>query len=144
MKLLIQRVISAKVEVGGSVTGEIGRGLLILFGAGQGDTPEDCVRLASKVSRLRIFEDENGKTNLSIKDVGGKILSVSQFTLLADCSHGNRPSFTLAAEPGLAKSLYERFNSELEGLGLTVRTGVFGARMELSLVNDGPFTVSLE
>lgn len=98
MKIVIQRVLGAQVEVGGEVVGKIAKGYLILFGAADGDTDEDSRRLADKISKLRIFEDENGKTNLSIFDVGGEVLSVSQFTLLADCSHGNRPSFTKAAQ----------------------------------------------
>lgn len=144
MKIVIQRVREAKVEVENSIVGEIKKGYLILFGAGQGDSDLDCVRLAEKISKLRIFEDGNGKTNLSIKDVGGEILSVSQFTLLADCSHGNRPSFTNAAPPNEANRLYELFNAELEKRGLSVETGIFGADMRVSLVNDGPFTVVLE
>ena len=112
--------------------------------AADGDTDEDSRRLADKISKLRIFEDENGKTNLSIFDVGGEVLSVSQFTLLADCSHGNRPSFTKAAKPQEANRLYELFNSELRAKGLNVQTGVFGADMKVGLINDGPFTVVLE
>lgn len=144
MKIVIQRVLSAKVEVKGEVTGKIGRGYLILFGAAAGDTPNDAKRLAAKISKLRIFEDENGKTNLSIKDVSGNILSVSQFTLLADCSHGNRPSFINAAPPEQANELYELFNDELRSCDIKVETGIFGADMKVSLINDGPFTVMLE
>lgn len=144
MKIIIQRVLEAQVRVEGETTGSIGKGYLILFGAGQGDCDADCVRLAEKISKLRIFEDENGKTNLSIKDVGGQILSVSQFTLLADCTHGNRPSFTNAAPPQEANRLYELFNEELRRRGLHVETGIFGADMKVSLLNDGPFTVVLE
>lgn len=144
MKIIIQRVEEARVEVDGGTVGEIKKGYLILFGAGLTDSDADCKRLAEKISKLRIFEDENGKTNLSIKDVGGEILSVSQFTLLADCSHGNRPSFTNAAPPQEANRLYELFNDELRNHGLNVETGVFGADMRVSLVNDGPFTVVLE
>lgn len=144
MKIIIQRVLEAKVEVGGEITGKIGKGFLILFGAASGDTDGDCSRLAEKISKLRIFEDENGKTNLSINQVGGDILSVSQFTLLADCSHGNRPSFTNAAPPDEANRLYKLFNSELRAKGIKVETGIFGADMKVSLINDGPFTVALE
>lgn len=144
MKIVIQRVLNARVEVAENTTGEIGRGFLILFGAAIGDTEADATRLAAKIAKLRIFEDENGKTNLSINDVGGEILSVSQFTLLADCSHGNRPSFINAAPPQQANALYEHFNNELRRCGLRVETGVFGADMKVSLINDGPFTVVLE
>ncbi len=144
MKIVIQRVLQAQVEVGGEVVGKISKGFFILFGAADGDTDADAIRLAGKISKLRIFEDENGKTNLSIFDVGGEVLSVSQFTLLADCSRGNRPSFAKAARPDEAKRLYELFNSELRANELTVQTGVFGADMKVTLVNDGPFTVVLE
>lgn len=144
MKIIIQRVLKASVEVGGETVGSIDKGFLILFGAAVNDTEADCVRLAEKISKLRIFEDENGKTNLGIKDVGGKILSVSQFTLLADCSHGNRPSFINAARPETAVPLYEKFNDELRKHGLHVETGIFGADMKVELINDGPFTVILE
>ncbi|MCD8106967.1 MAG: D-tyrosyl-tRNA(Tyr) deacylase [Oscillospiraceae bacterium] len=143
MKTVIQRVNRASVTVEGEVKGSIGKGFLILFGAEPADTDEDCSKLAEKISKLRIFEDENGKTNLSIKDVGGDILSVSQFTLLADCSHGNRPSFIGAAKPDEANRLYEKFNSELRARGLRVETGVFGAHMVVDLENDGPFTIVL-
>lgn len=144
MKIIIQRVLKASVEVGGETVGSIDKGFLILFGAAVNDTEADCVRLAEKISKLRIFEDENGKTNLGIKDVGGEILSVSQFTLLADCSHGNRPSFINAARPETAVPLYEKFNDELRKHGLHVETGIFGADMKVELINDGPFTVILE
>ena len=143
MKTVIQRVNHASVKVDGEVKGNIEKGFLILFGAEPEDTDEDCAKLAEKISKLRIFEDENGKTNLSIKDVGGDILSVSQFTLLADCSHGNRPSFIGAAKPDEANRLYERFNDELRLRGIKVETGVFGAHMIVELENDGPFTIVL-
>lgn len=144
MKIIIQRVLKASVEVEGETVGSIDKGFLILLGAAVNDTEADCVRLAEKISKLRIFEDENGKTNLGIKDVGGEILSVSQFTLLADCSHGNRPSFINAARPETAVPLYEKFNDELRKHGLHVETGIFGADMKVELINDGPFTVILE
>lgn len=144
MKIVIQRVAHAQTVVDGRIVSKIQKGFLILFGAGIGDTDADCVRLAEKISKLRIFEDENGKTNLSIKDAGGEIMSVSQFTLLADCSHGNRPSFTKAAPPQEANRLYELFNSELRARGLHVETGIFGADMKVTLLNDGPFTIVLE
>ena len=144
MKAVIQRVLSASVSVGGSVTGKIGRGFLILLGVGSGDTEESCRRLAAKISKLRIFADESGKTNLSLKDVGGEVLAVSQFTLFADCSHGNRPSFFEAAEPETANRLYERFCLELSALGFEPQRGVFGADMKIDMTADGPFTVLLE
>ncbi|MCD7772317.1 MAG: D-tyrosyl-tRNA(Tyr) deacylase [Oscillospiraceae bacterium] len=143
MKTVIQRVNRASVTVDGNVVGKIERGFLVLFGAEPTDTDDDCVKLAEKISKLRIFEDENGKTNLSIKDVRGDILSVSQFTLLADCSHGNRPSFIGAAKPDEANRLYEKFNEELRLRGIKVETGVFGAHMTVNLENDGPFTIVL-
>lgn len=145
MRAVIQRVTSAKVEVEGKVTGEIGKGFLILFGVGQEDTEADCDKLADKISKLRIFADENDKTNLSINDVGGDILCVSQFTLYADCHHGNRPSFIYAGKPEMptdfmntsAKSVARKFQARIE-------KGVFGADMKVSLLNDGPFTIILE
>ena len=118
---------------------------MILFGAAQGDTDADCEKLADKVSKLRIFSDENGKTNLSINDVGGDMLIVSQFTLLADCHHGNRPSFIGAGKPDEADRLYELFKAKCsEKISGKVEGGVFGAKMQVSLVNDGPFTILLE
>lgn len=144
MRAVVQRVTRAKVEVDGKVTGEIKKGFLVLVGFTHGDTEADCIRVAKKISGLRIFSDENDKINLSLKDVEGDILCVSQFTLYADCSHGNRPSFTKAAKPQEANRLYELFNSELRAKGLNVQTGVFGADMKVGLINDGPFTVVLE
>lgn len=145
MKAVIQRVTSAKVEVGGKVTGEIGKGFLILLGVGQEDSEEDCDRLADKISKLRIFADKNGKTNLSINDAGGDILAVSQFTLYADCRHGNRPSFINAGKPDKANRLYERFSAACRSrISGKVENGIFGADMTVSLVNDGPFTIVLE
>ena len=144
MRVVLQRVKHASVEIDGQLTGAIERGYLLLVGFGRDDVPEKVVRMVQKIKKLRLFEDENGKTNLSIFDVGGEVLSVSQFTLLADCSHGNRPSFTKAAKPQEANRLYELFNSELRAKGLNVQTGVFGADMKVGLINDGPFTVVLE
>lgn len=144
MKVVIQRVSKAEVKVDGEAVGKIDKGFMIFFGVGTGDTDADCARLAEKISKLRIFEDENGKTNLSLKDVSGQILSISQFTLLADCSHGNRPSFINAAPPQEANRLYELFNSEFRARGLHVETGIFGADMKVTLLNDGPFTIILE
>ncbi len=143
MRAVVQRVTQAKVEVDGKVTGEIKNGFLVLVGFTHGDTEADCIRVAKKISGLRIFSDENDKINLSLKDVEGDILCVSQFTLYADCSHGNRPSFTNAARPDLAEPLYEFFCKELEKYAHTER-GIFGADMKVSLLNDGPFTVIIE
>lgn len=144
MKAVIQRVTRASVTVDGDIVGKIGKGYLVLFGVGDGDTRADCDRLAAKLIKLRIFEDENGKTNLSIGDVGGEMLIVSQFTLYADCSHGNRPSFTSAGKPDLANGLYEYFCEKVSESGINVQRGVFGADMKVELLNDGPFTVILE
>lgn len=144
MKAVIQRVTRASVTVDGDIVGKIGKGYLVLFGVGDGDTRADCDRLAAKLIKLRIFEDENGKTNLSIGDVGGEMLIVSQFTLYADCSHGNRPSFASAGKPDLANGLYEYFCEKVSESGINVQRGVFGADMKVELLNDGPFTVILE
>lgn len=145
MKLVIQIVDNAKVDVNNKTVGKIGKGYLVLVGVGQNDTKSDADILAKKLYGLRIFEDSNGKTNLSLADVDGDILSVSQFTLFADCSHGRRPSFIYAGAPEQAKSLYEYFNSSLETLsGKKVETGIFGADMKVSLLNNGPFTIILD
>ena len=145
MRALIQRVKNARVTVEGNVTGEISQGFLILLGVSPDDSEKDCDRLADKISGLRIFSDENDKINLSIKDVEGEILVVSQFTLYADCRKGNRPSFTNAAKPELADRLYEYFvNVCRKKITSHVQTGVFGADMKVELLNDGPFTVMLE
>lgn len=144
MKILIQRVTHARVEADGIVTGAVDRGVLILIGFTHEDTPEQASRLAHKSATLRIFEDEEGKINRSLLDIRGEALVVSQFTLYADCSTGRRPSFTKAAPPETAKPLYERFVEELRKKGIGTETGIFGARMEISLINDGPFTVLLE
>lgn len=145
MKAWVQRVTEAAVDIGGERVAEIGKGYLILFGVTHGDTEAMADRLARRVVALRIFEDENGKTNRSIADVGGSIVVVSQFTLYADTKHGNRPGFSAAARPELANPLYELFVSKLRGaLGADrVGTGRFGAEMRVSLVNDGPFSVEL-
>lgn len=140
MRTVVQRVTNAKVEVEGKTVGSIGKGFLVLAGFTHNDTEKDCVRCAKKIAGLRIFSDENGKINLSLKDVGGEILCISQFTLYADCCHGNRPSFTEAARPEAAEPLYELFCRELEKYVHTER-GIFGADMKVSLLNDGPFTV---
>lgn len=143
MKLVIQRVTRAAVSVEGKTVGAIKRGYLVLFGAGAEDTDADCERLAKKLISLRIFSDENGKTNLSLKDVGGELLIISQFTLYADCRKGNRPNFLQAMEPVEANRLYEYFCGLCEKEVRTER-GVFGADMRVELVNDGPFTIILE
>lgn len=144
MKAVIQRVSHASVTVDGAEIAAIGKGYLVLLGVGQEDTREAADRIAKKLSALRIFEDENGKTNLSIKDVGGEVLVVSQFTLYADTSRGNRPGFTLAAKPEIANGLYEYFVGQCEKNGLRVQHGQFGADMKVELLNDGPFTIILE
>ena len=145
MKIVLQRVKSASVAIEGSVVGEIDQGLLLLVGVGPDDTRDDASYLARKIAGMRIFSDENGKMNLSIDQVGGKILSVSQFTLFADTKKGNRPSFTGAASPEAANKLYEEFNEILlTEYGLIVETGEFGADMQVSLVNDGPVTILLD
>lgn len=144
MRALIQCVTNAHVDVEGETIGEIGRGMLILLGVGQDDTEAQVEKLWSKISRLRIFEDGNGKTNLSLSDVSGSVLVVSQFTLYANCKKGNRPSFTDAARPPKANQLYEAFVAQARQDIDRVETGRFGAMMEVSLVNDGPFTVWLD
>lgn len=145
MRLVIQRVSYADVKVDGRVVGEIGNGFMILFGAAEGDSREDADRLAAKIAGLRIFSDENGKTNLSIMDTGGDILCVSQFTLCADCHKGNRPSFINAMQPDLADEMYRYFCDKCKELiGCRVERGIFGADMKVSLDNDGPFTIVLD
>ena len=143
MRIVVQRVTRASVTVDGEVVGAIAQGLLVLLGIATDDTPEDVDRLAGKVARLRIFEASDGKFDRSVLDVGGEILVVSQFTLLADTAKGNRPGFSDAARPEVAKPLVERFCAALSGHGISVATGVFGARMSVELVNDGPVTIVL-
>lgn len=145
MKLVVQRVLSADVKVDEKTVGEIKKGYLVLMGVGIGDNEADADRLAEKLVKLRIFSDENDKINLSLKDVSGELLIVSQFTLYADCRKGNRPSFVNAEEPRRANELYEYFVRKCRALtDSAVETGIFGADMKVSLVNDGPFTVILE
>ncbi len=144
MKIVLQRVSSASVTVDGEICGKIGTGYLVLLGVGQGDTEEDCRRLADKIINLRIFSDENDKINLSLNDVGGDLLIVSQFTLYADCRKGNRPNFIQAGKPDEAERLYNYFADYCRSKGKHVETGIFGADMKVQLVNDGPFTVILE
>ena len=144
MKLVIQRVKNAKVDVDGKTVGSIERGFLVLLGVTHTDTKETADYLVKKLCKLRVFEDENKKMNLSIKDVGGQILIVSQFTLYADCSGGNRPSFVNAAKPDLANELYEYFCEKCKEEEIEVQKGIFGADMKVSLLNDGPVTIILE
>ncbi len=144
MRVVLQRVRKASVSVDGDVVGEGGRGLVILLGVADGDDEAAAERLAGKVVRMRIFENEDGRFDRSLLDVGGEALVVSQFTLIADTRKGNRPSFTAAAAPEVAEPLYERFCRALENEGVRVARGVFGARMEVSLVNDGPVTIVLD
>jgi D-aminoacyl-tRNA deacylase len=143
MRAVCQRVSRAEVRVDGEVTGRIGAGLAVLLGIARGDAHDDADRLAGKIARLRIFEGDTGKFDRSLLDTGGAALVVSQFTLLADTRKGNRPSFTNAAPPDEAGPLYERFCDALASLGVTVARGVFGARMAVELVNDGPVTIVL-
>ena len=144
MRIVIQRVNRASVKIAGNTVGQIRKGLLLLVGLKEGDEADIVKKAAAKIAKMRIFEDENGKTNLAIKDVDGQILSVSQFTLLADTKKGNRPSFIKAMRPPKSKKLWEQFNKELEKLCLTVETGEFGADMQVDLENDGPFTIVLD
>jgi D-tyrosyl-tRNA(Tyr) deacylase len=144
MRFVIQRVTHASVSVDSEVTGQIGKGFLVLIGVGQGDTRAEADRLIKKMTGLRIFEDEAGKTNLSLSDVGGALLLVSQFTLYANCKKGNRPSFTEAALPALAEELYEYIIAECKKKVTVVETGRFGAEMKVELCNDGPFTIILD
>ena len=144
MRAVIQRVSEASVTVDGHVTGSVGRGLLVLVGVGHADTPETAAAMAGKVARMRIFSDAEGKMNLSVQDVGGGVLAVSQFTLLADARKGNRPSFIDAAPPEQANALYEAFCQALAALGVPVAKGIFGAHMDVRLVNDGPVTIVLD
>lgn len=144
MKFVIQRVKNAQVDVDNKTTGKIDKGFLVLIGVTHTDTKEIADYLIKKLINLRVFEDENGKMNLSLNDVKGSLLLVSQFTLYADCSHGNRPSFTEAAKPDFANELYEYIISECKKEIDNVETGIFGADMKVSLVNDGPVTIIME
>ncbi len=144
MKLVVQRVKEASCTVNDQVTGQIEQGYMVLVGFGQDDSETTAEKMATKLSKLRIFEDENQKMNLSIFDVKGKILSISQFTLYADCKKGNRPSFTDARGGNEATKLYDYFNQCLRNLGLVVETGIFGADMQIRLLNDGPVTIIMD
>jgi len=144
MRLVVQRVSSASCEVDGKITGKIDNGFMVLCGITHDDTKENADFLAKKLCNLRVFEDENEKMNLNIKQVGGKILVISQFTLYADTTQGNRPSFINAAKPDYANELYEYFMDKCREEGLEVEKGIFGAHMNISLVNSGPVTIMLE
>ena len=144
MRAVVQRVTNADVKIDGRVNGKIYDGLLVLLGVGNGDTEEDMKYIADKIIKLRIFSDENDKMNLSLEDVGGSMLVISQFTLYGDCSHGRRPYFGNAMEPVSANEMYEKFVAYIREQGIHTETGEFGADMKVSLTNDGPVTIILE
>ena len=144
MRAVVQRVTHASVTEDGELLGRIGKGFMILLGVADGDTVQLAEKMADKICRLRIFEDENGKTNLSLADVEGELLIISQFTLYADCHKGNRPSFTKAGAPQMAESLYKRFMERCRQYVDVVEKGQFGADMKVELLNDGPFTLMLD
>jgi D-tyrosyl-tRNA(Tyr) deacylase len=144
MRAVVQRVKKGVVKTNGETVGRIGQGLLVLLGVAGDDSADDADYLANKIINLRIFEDENGKMNRSLLETGGELLAVSQFTLLADCRKGRRPSFVRAAEPEKANGLYEKFVEQIRQNGVAVQTGRFQARMEVALVNDGPVTIIIE
>lgn len=144
MRVVLQRVKHASVRVDGNVTGSIEQGFLLLVGITPSDTVDVVKKMAGKCAGLRVFEDENGKMNKGLQDVAGKVLSISQFTLYADCKRGRRPGFEQAARGEIAKPLYDAFNRELENLDVQVETGVFGADMKVELLNDGPVTILLD
>ena len=144
MRFVIQRVMNSKVTIDGKIRGQIGKGFMVLIGVGEGDTLEIADKLIHKMINLRIFEDENGKTNLGLKDVGGSLLLISQFTLYADCKRGNRPSFIEAGKPDMANEMYEYIIEKCRESVDEVQTGEFGADMKVQLLNDGPFTILLD
>ncbi|MEE0686632.1 MAG: D-aminoacyl-tRNA deacylase [Lachnospiraceae bacterium] len=144
MRFVIQRVTNASVTVDGNVTGEIDKGFLVLIGVSEDDTKEIADKMIKKLIGMRIFEDENGKTNLALADVGGSLLLVSQFTLYADCKKGNRPSFTKAGNPQMAEEMYEYIIEQCKKEVKNVQVGIFGADMKVQLLNDGPFTIILD
>ena len=144
MRAVVQRVTNADDKIDGRVNGKIDDGLLVLLGVGNGDTEEDMKYIADKIIKLRIFSDENDKMNLSLEDVGGSMLVISQFTLYGDCSHGRRPYFGNAMEPVSANEMYEKFVAYIKEQGIHTETGEFGADMKVSLTNDGPVTIILE
>lgn len=144
MRLVVQRVLNSKVEIDNKINGQINNGFMVLVGITQDDNKEIVKKMVDKLVNLRIFEDENQKLNLSLKDVNGEILSISQFTLYANCKKGRRPSFLRAAKPDISKPLYDYFNEEVKNYGIHVETGVFGAMMNVTLVNAGPTTIILD
>ena len=145
MRIVVQRCSRAEVRIDGRTVGQIGQGFMLLVGITENDTKAEAELLAKKIAQLRVFEDPEGKMNLAIRDIGGAILSISQFTLYADCRKGNRPSFIRAARPEQASPLYDYFNETLrESYGLTVETGRFGADMKVDFINDGPVTILLD
>lgn len=144
MRVVLQRVSKCTVKVDNKITGKISKGFLLLLGVKDGDTQQDAIKLAKKISGLRIFTDENDKMNLSLADVNGEVLVVSNFTLYADCSHGRRPSFINAARPEVSDPLYEFFCEEIRNYGIKVETGIFGADMDVELNNDGPVTLVID
>ena len=144
MRVVVQRAKNAKVVVEGETVGAIEHGLMLLVGVTHSDTREDAAYVSDKIANLRIFEDESGKMNLSLLDIGGEVLSVSQFTLYGDCRKGRRPNFMEAAKPDYANDIYKQFNEELAKKGLKVETGIFGAMMDVQFTNDGPVTLIIE
>ena len=144
MRIVLQRVLDASVTIDGTLRARIGRGFLALVGVREGDTAAEMQALADKIAGLRVFEDPDGKMNLSLADVGGSVLAVSNFTLYADCSHGRRPGFSGAARPETAEPLYDAFCAALRDRGIPVETGVFGADMKIALTNDGPVTLVID
>lgn len=145
MRAVVQRVTEASVKVDGSTVGKIGQGFLILLGVGKGDSEAEADVLASKIAKMRVFSDENGKMNLALSDIGGKLLIVSQFTLYANCVHGNRPDYFASEAPSRANELYEYFIKKITELsGINAEKGIFGADMKVSLINDGPVTIILD
>ena len=144
MRAVVQRVEKSELYINGAVHSSIGKGFLVLLGITETDTEVDMVALADKILKFRVFEDENGKMNLSLTDIGGELQIVSQFTLYADCHHGNRPSFIAAAKPDFAEPMYEKFVEYCTKTGMSVKTGVFGADMKIDFINDGPVTIILE
>lgn len=144
MKLVVQRVLEANVKVDNKIVGQIKQGFVVLLGVGENDTKEEADYLVQKLLKLRVFTDEKDKMNLSLQDIKGELLIISQFTLYADCSGGNRPSFTKAGKPEKANELYEYFVEECRKTEINVQTGIFGADMKVSLINDGPVTIILE
>lgn len=143
MRAVVQRVLRADLSVDGKLISNIDKGIVVFWGVGEGDQEIDVIKLVNKISKLRIFEDENGKMNLSLKDVDGQILLVSQFTLFADCRHGNRPSFINAEKPERANELYIKAKELFAKENISVQTGIFGADMKINVLNDGPVTIIL-